>query len=620
MASPASPEGLSEEYCFAPSSTFAAFAGRSPSLFPRSPEMERKASQDDALFKSPPTSKAAKMLGISADLLPPPVPSPRPSSGTPTSSLGLVDDDEDEIIGTLGPQPRQPHRDPALSLSSNSSSSAPRSRPLRPPPLQLSTSVPSSSSSPSLRSNTSKAAKMLGLSEAEVGAAIPAPVPFEAAESKPPRSPRVLQKRSPEVSKGDWGTVSKDNEGTADKGRLVEEVMQKWPAKREQIRAWEVCLADLYKLSTSTTTILRASKLVYRPRLVSLSRTSSPSPSFALSSYKTRALTERETSRLTLTASTVVCAPADGETPTRSHGGRGFAIKVTGMVDALVPDGSGRTERKSSGWVIGMDDLEVYTEWMSMLKGAVKEMKGEASGTKAEQHVQQLQHELDPALLSPISPTSFTASLGSSSSSSHAPSSGHNHHDGHFDLDATRRTVSASVRSRASSNASDWAERKLELGSSGWRVAGGSGPLRRSTASLASRPSIAGSMHSARRDTMAEDDYSLYSLEAASVYSGSFSGAPPSDLPAPAEATSSGNSRPGGRLPLSSSFLDADSSDEESGSEPLAVSLAAPHDSLISPRTKTSGLASASSSPSRSAPLSLPPRAPPPSSALPLPP
>ncbi|BGP20608.1 hypothetical protein JCM10213_007142 [Rhodosporidiobolus nylandii] len=643
----ASPSGISEEYRFAPSSSFAAFAGRSPSLFPHTPEMEQ---QELPTVKVRPNSKAAKMLGVDAGkevLVVSPRPSPKPSPRPLSPAPEVFGDDEDslleELSGALSPGGNE---DPDSTLTSSTPSF--RSRSPRPPPLNLSTSSLHSSSlgGDILRVSNSKAAKMLGLSEAEVGAALPAQARSTAPPSSPSRNPRVLQKKGPEGGKsGVRGPVSPQSAEQA--LPEVERRMPKWPAKRDDVREFEVLLADLFKLSTSPATILRPPKLVFRPRLITFSRTfpsASSAPTFTLSSYKTRALSERETSRLTLSASSVVCAPAEGETPTRSHGGRAFAIKVTGLCDALSQDGHGRTERKTSSWIIGIDDLDEYTRWMAALKGAVRELKGEFAlpPSKAAEEQQQ-----DFALLSPTSAGPLVSPTSTSS-------------DAIFDIDSARKLTAASLRSRTSSAASEWADRRLELSSSGWRVGGGGGSggsgLAKSTGtpSVASRnPSLAGSTQSLRQaappawdaqsaySTPAADDYSLYSLEAASTYSGSFSGGA---LPSSSSTSAGANSRahlplppppPPAAVPLSASFLDADSSDEELAvtSPPPSERERQPRGSLVSPHTRTLGSLNASAGPGGGARREsndsalrrlqehvLPPRAPPPSSALPLPP
>lgn len=130
---------------------------------------------------------------------------------------------------------------------------------------------------------------------------------------------------------------------------------------------------------------------MYSPRFITLTRSSTaglrlsmastssalPSASYAVHSYSTRALSELETSRLVLSAHSVVCAPAEGEAPSIDRDGRAFAIKISGSIDALAKDGTARVERRPGTWILGLDDQESWTQWMKSLRAAVSELKGE---------------------------------------------------------------------------------------------------------------------------------------------------------------------------------------------------------------------------------------------------
>ncbi|GAA5836255.1 hypothetical protein JCM11251_001444 [Rhodosporidiobolus azoricus] len=433
--------------------------------------------------------KAAKMLGVDPDMV------LRSSSSESTSlSRSPLASGRSTPANTWGQSPEM-ENEPCVP--------APNGR-RRPTPLDLAPSGAGSAaltasparSSPSSGASASKAAKMLGLSEEEMSKAV--------------LSPR----------------------GSFDGGRRKEEVgAQRWPSQREVIRKWEIFSGDLYKLSSTPSSLLRSGKLAYRPRVVTLSyippspapSTASPAaahkPSFFLSTYPTHALLESETSRLTILPSSHISAPLEGETLPLSRGGRAFALKVTGVVDALANDGSGRVERRKGTWVLDVDDQTVWAEWMGRLRGAVKELQDAAAvpltgmtntGTGSPS-VSSLMFPYESAL--PLTPPSV--------------------HPESFSLDAARLSAAASVRSLPKRGAAtDFAQtEKATLSREGWVTSGGmvgapssssgsAGALRRSgtcgsTMSGQSRSSFAPRGGRSRNPSLAQSIHSTHSVRSA---------------------------------------------------------------------------------------------------------
>ncbi|GAA6038695.1 hypothetical protein JCM8097_002350 [Rhodosporidiobolus ruineniae] len=568
-----------------PNTSTSAFA-RSPSpSFPYTPSLASP--QPSGEVRILPSSKAAKMLGLNSGrevLVPSPSPgaSPRPSprqrsrvdlsaeEGEKSPALPSPSGFAARRGGTTPPPP------PLVALPSSSSPSA---------SLPLPSPAPSSGNSLSRSAgSSSKAAKMLGLSAAEVGKAVLSPT-----------SPAAV-------------VLGAGGGAKVEVGVKLERGMKRWPAVREEVREWEVASCDLYKLSSTTSSLLHTSKLTFTPRHATLSRYSSSSSPlvYSLHTYPTRALSETETSRLRLSPGSVVCAPLDGETPSHDRGGREFAIKVTGQVWALAKDGSGRAERRDGAWVLGMDDLELYKEWMGRLKEAVAELKEEVEQRS------RLGHGRASRTSTASSSTGTSVQLALSPSVPVSPTAP-------FDLDAARQSAAASLRAQASTNA-DFAETaRATLTSTGWRVVGG---LPATTASGVSSIS-SGTGGASRNPSIASgaeslDGYSLYSLEAASSI------ASIAEEPAPRT-----------HLPPSASFL-ADWSDEEEEGDaapPLSASAGPPRLSLsplplpqlISPRSRTFSQQLASdfrresdsSAFSHLSGASLPPPVPPPKGGLP---
>ncbi|GAA6015123.1 hypothetical protein JCM10207_003609 [Rhodosporidiobolus poonsookiae] len=559
-----------------------AYGLASPGLFPRSPSLFLDTPHLPQQQQVVPPSKAARMLGVDAGrsvLVPSPTPSPAPSptpSPRPRSRAEWQDehwqDDTEEREGEApSPMPDLPYAEefgavPAALLSPAAidyPAEPPYAAPLLPPkpPVSITPPLSATTSTSSSSSGRSKAAQLLGLSEAQVSAAA-------GAGAKGRRA------------------------GAGERGRM--ERVREGGAAREVGRGWEVLSADLYKLTHPAPTLLRPHpKPLHRPRLVVLSSLPSPDPSFPptflLASYRTRALSELPTAQLELSPSSVVCAPLEGEAPARAGGGRAFALKVSGLK-------AGKTEET---WILGLDQLEMYTEWMGRLKAALRELRGE-TGTAASDLSSSLSRSQSLARPSPTSAT--------------------------FDLDAARLNAAASIRSRSSSafgggGGSDDAVGHISLTSGGWRagsslpsgLAGGRG----STASFSSVESGRLPRMSRMSSLAGPWDDDTYSLSAASTGSvgdeRSVRGAARLEAPG-------------------ASFLDADESDEDAAIPPRAQAAPAstsrrppplhlaplpPHGASLLPSVISPSLSLFSLRRESSASALGPPTGPPPSSPLP---
>ncbi|GAA5883982.1 hypothetical protein JCM6882_002092 [Rhodosporidiobolus microsporus] len=403
-----------------------------PSLLPAHDlDVDPAADVDTLRASASSAKKAAKMLGVDPELV-------LRSSSSASSSLS-----RSARSTPAGTPSGSVH--PSLEVENApffASSSSPQRRKNPPAPLDLLPPVGASPGSPARASpvsaaSASKAAKMLGLSEEEVGKAVLSP-------------------------RGARGAGAGAEGGAAVRGA------RRWPSQREGIREWEIFSGDLYKLSSTASTLLRQGKLTYRPRIVTLSYVAPPSsssppfppnpaqkPSFFLSTYPTPALLESETSRLTLLPSSHISAPLEGETLPLSRGGRAFALKVTGVVDALANDGSGRIERRKGAWVLGVDDQQVWAEWMGRLRGAVRELQ-DAATTPLSASRSTFAHAYESAA-SASSPHLATETAAET-----------------FDLDSARLNAAASIRSGGAGEegaAKDFAETaKATLSSRGWSV------------------------------------------------------------------------------------------------------------------------------------------------------
>ena len=144
----------------------------------------------------------------------------------------------------------------------------------------------------------------------------------------------------------------------------------------------------MYKLGSPSTSRFRSgARTQFRPRFVALSASPlspSSSPSYDLHAFTSRHPSERETRRLHLSSTSVVCAPSAAELPSRLKDGRAFAIKVTGRQE---PTGDAHTTQAQaqgdSAWVLGLDDEGVFCEWLARLKGAVRELRERAAPRRA---------------------------------------------------------------------------------------------------------------------------------------------------------------------------------------------------------------------------------------------
>ncbi|BGP52071.1 hypothetical protein JCM10450v2_008042 [Rhodotorula kratochvilovae] len=353
-----------------------------------------------------------------------------------------------------------------------------------------------------------------------------------------------------------------------------EEGLPGWPAKREEIAMGEVLSADIYKLTSTPTSLLRSSRTLFRPRFVALTAfspsTSAPA-SYHLHAFNSRHTSERETSRLALTPASIVCAPAAAELPSRTKDRRAYAIKVTGRGTVEGEAGGAEArEDKETGWIVGIDDEGIFREWLARLKDAVRDLRGEAEPESA------------------AAPATQRA---------HTP----------FDLDAARRAADEAVRTRSPSVSSGVGS--LVLTSQGWQLEDGAARATPSPYARGRIPSAASSSWTVSSRLSGDDaDASSFSGRS-SVYS---------------RGPSLRSARPS-LPPAGDSFLDADSTDEDANVDEPAEPMHSddPSPGLLSPRSsvfvppapssrRTSNRSSASSRDSH-----LPPPLPPPAAALP---
>ena len=96
--------------------------------------------------------------------------------------------------------------------------------------------------------------------------------------------------------------------------------------------------------------------------------------------FKTTHLTEPESSRLRLSATSVICVPSDsdygniGEGKTRLP----YALYISGTGTFRAGLGFEHDEKKTS-WILGMQDLETFSSWLDMLKEVVREVRAAAT-------------------------------------------------------------------------------------------------------------------------------------------------------------------------------------------------------------------------------------------------
>ncbi|GAA5927346.1 hypothetical protein JCM3775_002522 [Rhodotorula graminis] len=220
-----------------------------------------------------------------------------------------------------------------------------------------------------------KAAKVLGLS---VAAPAPADVRGEQEQegraAGGPSAAAVERPRSVRSSRSGGG----DQE---------ERGLSRWPARRDDIKPFELLSADMYKLGSPLTSRFRSgARTHFRPRFVALTASPHPpspspssSPSYHLRAFVSRHPSERETYRLHLSPSSVVCVPSAAELPSRLKDGRAFAIKVTGHQEPTGDEGTTQAHAEGdSAWVLGLDDEGVFCEWLERLKGVVRDLRKRA--------------------------------------------------------------------------------------------------------------------------------------------------------------------------------------------------------------------------------------------------
>ncbi|GAA6048748.1 hypothetical protein JCM3770_003940 [Rhodotorula araucariae] len=459
---------------------------------------------------------------------------------------------------------------------------------------------------------SSKAARLLGLAAESVPPSPPvrAPSPLSTQRHLPPASPAFSFGSSPDLSfdsafthgEADSGFAAGEQAMAQPGMRVSEEAsldprqplvahgmgrderwddaLPRWPARRDEIARSEVLSADIYKLASTPTSLLRAPRTLFRPRFVALAASPHPSSSSAPRSYhlhafKSRHASESETARLALTPCSIVCAPAAADLPPRKKDHRAYTIKVTGFGNSEADERPvlGETAAET-GWIVGMDDEGVFREWLARLKAAVRELRGEGDVT------------------------SLRATVHGAGSREQAL----------IYLDEARRAADEAVRLRSPSVSSGVGT--LVLTSQGWQledVAARASPSPHGRSRIPSAGSS--SWTDSSRASGGEDADASSVSGASSVYSRG-----PSSL---------GAARPP-MPPAGDSFLDADSSDDEdvdmpttrthpplllSGSRSSYSSLSAPP---ASPSRRTFGQSSTSSRESH-----LPPALPPPATALP---
>ncbi|GAA5894904.1 hypothetical protein JCM8208_006102 [Rhodotorula glutinis] len=383
-----------------PSSTPTSRAGSSSSLLAPPPEPSKRTKRTSML-----STLAAPFAGLSR------------SRSTGSSGAGLVVPGEGERarayrLSVIGEASSSAHSGASSSSSSSRSSLAPTSssssRRLRRTSLSSSARPSGSSQSQSrsggggdapstetskgsqvryasaeaareeLEGMNGKAAKLLGLS---VAATAVRPEEGEEEERAAGGSREATVERSSSVrSAGSRGRAEDDRRD-----------LPRWPARRDEVEPFELLSADMYKLGTPSPSRFRSgARTQFRPRFVALSASppspsSSSSPSYHLHAFSSRHPAERETRRLHLSPTSIVCVPSAAELPTRPKDGRAFAIKVTGRQE---PTGDERTTQAQaegdSAWILGLDDEGVFCERLGRLKGVVRKLREREAPRRSE--------------------------------------------------------------------------------------------------------------------------------------------------------------------------------------------------------------------------------------------
>lgn len=146
-------------------------------------------------------------------------------------------------------------------------------------------------------------------------------------------------------------------------------------------------LSDLHKYTFSASSRLRSGRATWKRHTIALTRTTHqddsgglPTHEYTLHAFKTTHLTEPESARLRLSATSVICIPSDsdygniGEGKTRLP----YALYISGTGTFRAGLGCDHAEKKTS-WILGMLDLETFSSWLDMLKEVVREVRAAAT-------------------------------------------------------------------------------------------------------------------------------------------------------------------------------------------------------------------------------------------------
>ncbi|KWU45219.1 hypothetical protein RHOSPDRAFT_33163 [Rhodotorula sp. JG-1b] len=170
---------------------------------------------------------------------------------------------------------------------------------------------------------------------------------------------------------------------------MVEDVslLPRFPAQQEHILDLSLTLSDLHKYTLTPSSRLRSGKAAWKRRTIALTRTPLQDDAgglatheYTLHAFKTTHLTEPESARLRLSATSVICVPSDsdygniGEGKTRLP----YALYISGTGTFRAGLGFDHVEKKTS-WILGMQDLETFSSWLDMLKEVVREVRAAAT-------------------------------------------------------------------------------------------------------------------------------------------------------------------------------------------------------------------------------------------------
>lgn len=145
-------------------------------------------------------------------------------------------------------------------------------------------------------------------------------------------------------------------------------------------------LSDMHKYTFCAGTMLRPGKASFKRRTIALTRTSIATDpgatgrhAYTLHAFRTTHLDEPESSRLGLSATSVICIPAETDYDDIGEGKRmPYALYASGTGSFRAGLGLDQYEKKTS-WILGMGDLDTFTAWLDMLKEVVREIRASAS-------------------------------------------------------------------------------------------------------------------------------------------------------------------------------------------------------------------------------------------------